>query len=187
MPILQKYGWWFVAALLLSQALILYFFGQPLVAASGDIRLWVGEALGPDNSQHLSDWYTLSHIIHGILFYWALSYFFPNLPVGVRLLIAAGIEVGWELFENTPWLIEHYRQQALAQGYTGDSIINSVSDTVAMVAGFFAARRLPVWGSVALVVALEAVALYFIRDSLALNIINLVYPLEFIYTWQSGG
>lgn len=173
-------------ALVALQAVVLWLFGQPLIAASGQVLLWAGEPLSPDNSQHLADWYTLSHILHGFIFYWVLGKVFPQISMSVRLALAVGAEVAWELVENTPWLIEHYRQQALAQGYTGDSIINSVSDTAAMVVGFFAAWRLPWWGTVALAVLLEAAALWFIRDGLVLNIVGLVYPLDAISAWQAA-
>lgn len=176
-----------LAALLLAfQVLILLVFGQPVIAASGRILLWVGDPLSLENSQHLADWYTLSHIIHGILFYWLIGKFFPKLSIGTRLVAALGIEVGWELLENTPMIIQHYREQALAVGYAGDSVINSLSDSVAMIVGFFMARNLRIWMSVVLVLSLEVMALYFIRDNLTLNIINLVHPFEFISNWQLG-
>ena len=177
----------FGALLVALQALALYLFGQPLIAASGIIQLWAGDPLSPGNSQHLTDWYTLSHIVHGFIFYWLLGKFFPRLPLGARLFLAVGIEAGWEVLENTPWLIEHYRQQALAVGYVGDSIINSVSDSLFMLVGFAAARFLPVWASVVAVFGLEALPLYFIRDSLVLNVINLLHQFDFITKWQSDG
>ena len=173
--------------LLVLQGLVLWLMGQPGICACGDIKLWEGVVLGPGNSQHLTDWYTFSHFIHGLLFYWFLTLLAPKLSVGMRLVIALGVEVSWEILENTPWLIEHYRQQALAQGYTGDSIINSVSDSIFMLLGFAAARLLPVWGSIALALGLESVSLWYIRDGLALNVVNLLHPFDFISTWQSRG
>jgi hypothetical protein len=145
-----------VAALMLVglQTFVLHTFGQPWMSASGHIRLWVGEVFSADNSQQLTDWYTFSHIIHGFLFYWALWYLFPRMSLPVRLLMAMGVEIGWELLENSPIIIERYRETALAAGYFGDSILNSVSDTCAMVFGFVLAWRLPV----ALIVGL---ALFF--------------------------
>ncbi len=173
-----------VLGLVALQALVLYMLGQPFLAANGEVWLWVNEPLSPNTSQHLMDWYTPSHIIHGFLFYWILGYFFPKLSRSARLIAAVGLEVAWEVVENTPMVIEHYRSQALAQGYVGDSILNSLCDTVAMIAGFFAAWRLPVWGSVVLVLALELVVLYFIRDGLALNVLGMFYQFEVINNWQ---
>ena len=107
--------------------------------------VWAGDVLSAENSQQLSDWYTFSHIIHGFIFYGALSLLFPRLSVFQRLAIAVSVEVAWEITENTPMVIQHYREQALAQGYTGDSVINSISDTVFMILGFLFAWRAPVW------------------------------------------
>ncbi len=174
------------AALVALQALALWMMGQPVIAQSGVIKLWEGVVLSAGNSQHLADWYTFSHIIHGLLFYWLLSVFAPKLSIGMRLLLAVGVEVSWEVLENTPMVIEHYRQQALAVGYTGDSILNSISDTMAMVAGFVAAWRLPVWGSIMMGLGLEAAALWFIRDGLSLNIVGFVHQFDFITQWQNG-
>lgn len=173
-------------ALLLAQALILYLFGQPPIAASGEVKLWEGEVLGAGNSQHLTDWYTFSHIIHGFLLYGLAWLVFRRQPVGARFLMAVGVEVGWEVLENTPMVINHYREQALAQGYTGDSILNSVSDTLATMLGFLAAWRLPVWSVIAIGIALELFVAYSIRDNLTLNIINLIHGFEGIEKWQSG-
>jgi hypothetical protein len=122
-----------------------------------------------------------------MLFYALTWVLFPRLPAGYRLLMALGIEIAWEITENTPFIIDRYREQALAQGYSGDSIINSVSDSLAMAFGFLLARLLPVWATVALALGMEGFVAYFIRDNLTLNIINLLYPLDFLNRWQSGG
>lgn len=175
-----------IAALVVLQAFALWVMGQPPLCECGYIKLWEGAVLSPGNSQHIADWYTFSHIIHGLLFYWLLGLIFPRLPVVTRLFVAMGIEVSWEVLENTPMVIDHYRQQALALGYTGDSILNSLSDTVAMAVGFVAAWRLPVWGSVAMALGLEALPLWIIRDGLSLNILNLLHQFDFISRWQSS-
>ena len=169
------------------QAAVLFVMGQPLIAASGEVHVWWGAVLSAGNSQHLTDWYTFSHIIHGLIFYFALWYFFPRMSVWTRFFMALGIEVAWELVENTPMVIQHYREQALAQGYTGDSVINSICDSIAMVVGFVMARRLPVWTIVVAGLGLELFVAYMIRDNLILNIINLVHQFPVISTWQSGG
>jgi hypothetical protein len=168
------------------QMLALKLMGQPPICECGYIKLWEGVVLSSGNSQHLTDWYTPSHVIHGILFYLGLWFFFPRMPIAIRLALAVGIEVSWEIFENTPWIINRYREQALAQGYIGDSVINSVFDTLAMVGGFLIAWRAPIWLSVVLVIALEMFVLYSIRDSLTLNVVQLLYPIEVISNWQAG-
>ncbi|OGG72726.1 hypothetical protein A3A38_03635 [Candidatus Kaiserbacteria bacterium RIFCSPLOWO2_01_FULL_53_17] len=175
-----------VLGLLLIHAGLLSYMGQPWMYEGGYIKFWHGVVVSGENSQHLSDWYTLSHVIHGIFFYAVLAFLFPRWPVGIRLLIAIGVEMSWELFENTDMIINRYREQALAQGYFGDSIVNSVGDVVAVIIGFIAARRLPAWGSVAVIIALELLALYMIRDSLTFNIIQLIHPIDAIGAWQSA-
>jgi hypothetical protein len=169
-----------------AQAAVLYWMGQPVICECGFVRLWTGTVLGPENSQQISDWYTPSHVIHGLLFYFALTLLFPRLPVLARFAIAMGIEAAWEIVENSPPVIERYREQALAQGYSGDSILNSVMDLAAAAAGFLVARMAPVTVSVSLVVAAELFTAYMIRDNLTLNIIQLLYPLDFIAQWQMG-
>lgn len=174
-------------ALVAIQIIVLYIFGQPIICTCGYVKLWEGVVLSSGNSQHLTDWYTYSHIIHGFLFYVGLWYFFPRMSVWVRLLFAMGIEIAWEIVENTPMVIQHYREQALAQGYTGDSIINSVSDTLAMVLGFVLAWRLPVWVIIALGLFLELFVAYMIRDNLTLNVLNLIHQFPVVAAWQAGG
>lgn len=174
------------AVLVVAQALILYFLGQPAICTCGYIKMWEGVILSIGNSQHLSDWYTFSHIIHGFVFYAVLTFFFPRMPVLWRLVLALGLEVGWEVMENTPWVINQYREQALAQGYMGDSILNSVSDTLAMFVGFLLAWRLPVWLTVAFAIGLELFVGYAVHDNLALNVLNFIHQFDFVVRWQSG-
>ena len=176
---------WGIPVLLAIQAAVLLAMGRPPICACGTVKFWEGDVLSSERSQHLFDWYTYSHIVHGLLFYGALRLVFPKMPVLPRLLIAMGIEVSWEIAENTPWVIEAYRKQALAQGYVGDSTINSVFDTFSMMAGFAIARRIPVWASVAVVLILELAAAYAIHDNLTLNVLNFIYPVDAITEWQS--
>ena len=175
--------------LVATQIAVLHAYGQPFVAASGRILLWVNDPFSPDNSQQLADWYSFSHIIHGFIFYGLLKLVAPRAPVGVRLLVAMAVEITWELMENTPAVIRHYRQQALAAGYNGDSILNSVSDTAMMCAGFFLASRLRARYVVALALGLEVFTACTIRDNLTLNVINLIAPAQWapiqaIHNWQ---
>lgn len=172
------------AGLLVLQALVLWWLGQPAVYLHGPIKFWVGTVIGPENSQQITDWYTVSHILHGFIFFWLATLLWPKTPLGMRLLVACGVEITWEVLENSPLIIERYRATGLAQGYSGDTILNSISDTVAMALGFFAAYKLPVRVSLFIVIAAELVSLYFIRDGLTLNVINLLWPLDFIQNWQ---
>jgi hypothetical protein len=175
-----------IFVLLLLQAILLHFFGQPLISASHVIMLWAGEVHSLENSQQLTDWYSFSHVIHGFLFYLALRFLFPKLTVWQRLVLAVSVEVGWELIENTPMVIQHYRLQALAQGYSGDSIINSLSDTCMMIIGFIAARRFPVWATVSLGIFFELWTGYWIHDGLTFNVLGFFWRPEFISRWQES-
>jgi len=172
--------------LLALQALVLYLLGQPFICECGFIKLWESDVLSSGMSQHLFDWYTFSHIIHGFVFFGVLRLLFPRMSLGTKLMLAMGIEIGWEIAENTPWVINAYREQALAQGYVGDSILNSLLDTVSMMLGFFLAFRLPVSLTVFLAVLFEVAVGYVIRDNLTLNVLNFIYQFEFIHDWQSG-
>jgi hypothetical protein len=174
------------AGVVMLQATILLAMGQPPICTCGFVKLWHGNVLSSENSQHLSDWYTFSHVIHGFGFYLLLWVIAPRTSVGLRLVLAIGLEAGWEVLENTPMIIDRYRQGALARGYVGDSVINSVGDTLAMAFGFFLARTLPVWVTVALTVVMELFVGFVIRDNLTLNIIQLLNPSEAISQWQSG-
>jgi hypothetical protein len=173
-------------ALLAFQAVVLHLMGHPSVSTTHSLMLWVGEVHSRENSQQLTDWYTFSHIIHGFLFYFGLWLLFPKMPVWKRFVVAVACESAWEMLENTPMVIRHYRQQALAQGYVGDSIINSLSDTFAMMLGFFLASRIPVWSTAALALGIEAFTIYSVHDGLTLNILGFFWTPEFIAKWQSG-
>jgi hypothetical protein len=173
--------------LLLMQGFVLHFFGQPLISASHKLLLWAGDVRSAENSQQLLDWYSFSHIIHGFIFYFLLwAIFRQRLTFWQRLLIATCVEVSWEIIENTPWLIQHYREQALAQGYVGDSIINSISDSSMMILGFFLAWRLPVMAVVALAIFFELWTGFWIHDNLTLNILGFFWHPQFIAQWQNA-
>jgi len=166
------------------QVAALYALDQPFTAPGG-IALWEGDVYSPRMSQQVSDWYSFSHIIHGFLFYGLLHLLAPRLSLPARLLIAMGIEIGWEIAENSPMVIEAYRRQALAAGYAGDSILNSVMDTVMMASGFWLASRLKVRTTIALAVAMELFVCVMIRDNLTLNILNFALPSQAVHDWQS--
>jgi hypothetical protein len=143
--------------------------------------------MSPENSQHLSDWYTFSHIIHGFILYGLLWLVGRNWPLGLRLCLALLAECGWEIFENTDFIINRYREATISLDYYGDSVINSISDILAMIVGFFAASRLSAAVTIGTALFLEVFTGYMIHDNLTLNIIMLLWPLEAIKHWQAGG
>jgi Protein of unknown function (DUF2585) len=160
--------------------------GRNPICTCGTVELWVGTRDSPKTSQMLADWYSLSHIVHGLLFYGLLWLIARRLAVGPRFLIAMLVEASWEVIENTPMVIDRYRATTAALGYTGDSVINSLSDVLMMAFGFLLARKLPLWASIALLIALEVVPLLVIRDNLTLNVIALIAPNSAIQAWQAG-
>ena len=139
------------------------------------------------NSQHVFDPYAFSHLLHGVLFFGLLWLVAGRLGVGWRLLVALAIELIWEMAENSPFVIDRYRAGTVSLGYTGDSIANSLGDIASCVAGFYLARRIGLWGSVALIVAVEVGMLFWLRDNLTLNVLMLVHPVDAVRRWQSGG
>jgi len=160
--------------------------GRVPICTCGTVKLWAPDVMSADNSQHIADWYTPSHIIHGFLFFGLTSLLARRLPLGARGILALVVECAWEIAENSPMVIDRYREATIALGYTGDSVVNSVSDIGFMLAGFFFASRAPVWLTVLLAVFFELLTGWLIRDNLTLNVLMLLYPLDSVRAWQAG-
>lgn len=178
---------WLIGATVVAMVAALLAMGRSAVCACGRVALWAGQHRPAENSQQLADWYSLTHLVHGLLFWGAGWLLVRRWRWPARLVLAVLVEAGWEVLENSPVIIDRYRAATVAVGYRGDSVLNSLGDLGCMVVGFLLARRLPWWGTVLLGIGLELVALAVMRDNLALNLLMLAWPIDAVRQWQVGG
>lgn len=174
--------------MLAAQAIVLFWLGNSVICPCGVLKLWEAAVKTSENSQHMFDWYSLSHIMYGFILYFGLWLANKKLrwPVSILLLAAVAISVGWELFENTKFVVGHYQDQPLSLEYYGDSVMNSLVDTLCVAAGFLLASVMPVWAIVLLAVAMEITMAANVRDSVILNVVMFTLPLKPILNWQAA-
>lgn len=172
---------------------ILFAMDRPPICPCGTVKLWHGVVQSPENSQQITDWYSPSHFIHGMIMFfvawllWDKWRLFGGRPARWALPIAVVVEAAWEVLENSPIIINRYREVTISWGYSGDSIVNSLSDIGWMVIGFWFAAKMPWKVSLALGIFLELLTAFIIRDNLTLNVLMLFWPLEAVRQWQAGG
>jgi hypothetical protein len=182
-------GFWAygIIALILGLAVfLLRHEGRDWWCVCGRPDVWSGDVNSSHNSQHFLDPYSFTHIFHGFLFCGLLAWLFPRVDASWRLAAAVAVEVAWEVFENSAFVIERYRAGTASLGYQGDTVANSLGDILSCAAGFAIARRIGVRWSVALFIATEAILLFWIRDNLSLNVLMLIYPVQAVKAWQLG-
>ncbi len=188
----NRRGAMFALATALGIGVILLAMGRVPICTCGTVKLWWGVVQSSENSQHIADWYSFSHMIHGLMFYffayvfWRRWKLFGGRSASWALPIAVAFEGLWELLENSPIIIDRYRAVTVSLGYNGDSVVNSLSDIGFMVIGFLIANRIPTWASIALAIGFELFTLAMIRDNLTLNVLMLVWPIDAIRLWQAG-
>lgn len=186
---LKEYKWviFWTAIIFIVTGSFEYFTGRSLLGPDGMFGWWEGSVWSSENSQRVADAYTFSHIIHGMLFYALLWLFARKIPMKYRFVMALGLEAGWEILENSPIIINRYREVTISLGYVGDSVLNSLSDVVFAGIGFVISRYSKFWVSVFLIVAMEVGCLLWVRDNLTLNIVMLLFPIKSLQVWQSAG
>lgn len=175
-------------AILITCALAAYLLdqqGRLWICACGRVLVWAGDIWSADNSQHLFDPYSFTHLLHGFVFFWVAAWLLPRLAFSWQLWLAILVEATWEVAENSEVIIQRYRDATLALGYNGDTILNSLSDIALCGVGVVLARYLGWRRTLALFVLTEVILIFWIRDSFLLNVLMLLYPIDAIRVWQT--
>ena len=173
-----------IVAAFVASAILLHLEGRLWICACGTVRAWSGQVCSSDNSQHFLDPYSFTHVLHGFLFFWLIALLLPRLNAGWQLALAVAVEAAWEVFENTNFIIDRYRSATAALGYTGDTVVNSFGDILCCLLGFIVARKLGLRRSIFVFLALEFVLIIWIRDSLLLEVVMLIFPIDAIKALQ---
>jgi hypothetical protein len=182
----ERFAWLLIASVVAAAIAVLYYQGRLWWCLAGDYTPWSWDIWSAHNSQHVVDPYSFTHVLHGILEYWILGLLFPRVPLIWRLLLAVSVESSWEIAENSSYVIQRYREETISLNYFGDSIINSISDIACCGLGFVLASKIRFWKSLMLFIATEVVLIFWIHDSLLINILMLIWPIEAIRHWQVG-
>lgn len=175
--------------ILAVQGAVLYWLGNPFMCPCGNIQIWDGAVRGVQDSQHIFDWYSFSHVVYGIVLYfflWLARKKFPRVTIATAFIIVVMISAGWEVFENTQFAVRHFQANTISYEYRGDSVVNSLMDTVTLAAGFWAAFFLPVWLIVIIAIALEVLMAIYIRDNSVLGMIMFARPMPALFHWQAA-
>ncbi len=169
---------------MVATGLLLRAEGRLWICACGTVQVWAGQICSANNSQHFLDPYSFTHVLHGFLFFWLIACFGKRLRGSWQVVLALAVEGAWEVFENTNFIIDRYRSETAALGYNGDTVVNSFGDLFCCLLGFIVARRLGLKWSLIVFVLLELVLILWIKDSLLLEILMLVIPVDAIRAWQ---
>lgn len=185
LSMLPKAGPVWVSVVVVALAvLLLRLEGRIWWCACGGLKLWDGDIWSGHNSQHLFDPYSFTHVLHGVLFFWILGWIVPRWSFSWRLTTALVAEAFWEVLENSPFIIQRYREATIGQGYVGDSVANSLTDLVCCLAGVLMARWLGWRRAVMVFMVVELILALVVRDNLSLNMLMLICPIDAIKQWQ---
>lgn len=183
----NRAGVWQIVAIVLVLLLVIVLLraeGRMFLCDCGHLAVWTADTCSSQTSQQLFDPYSFTHVLHGFLFFWLIALLFRRMNSSRQVVLAVLLEGAWEVFENTRFVIDKYRTETAALGYQGDTIVNSLGDVACALGGFVLARKLGLRWSLIFFVVVEVVLIVWIHDSLLLQILMLVRPVEAIKLWQ---